>query len=274
VTSSFELVIRPRKGWQAIDLREIWFHRELLGFLVWRDVKIRYKQTLLGSLWAILQPLMAMVVFVGLFNRVAKISSDGPPYALFVFAGLVPWTFFSNALTLSANSLVGNEQMIRKTYFPRLFVPLGTILALGLDLVVSLVFMGVLMAYYRWPLSGAFVWLPVFLLGSFLAAGGLGLILAAVNVYYRDVKYVVPFWVQMAFFLTPVIYPLRYVPARLRAFLGLNPMAGVIEGFRHALLGSPANWEMIGASLGVSLALFVAGLFFFRRMERDFADVV
>ena len=274
MASTFELVIKPRKGWQAIDLGEVWFHRELLGFLVWRDVKIRYKQTALGGLWAVLQPLMAMVVFVGLFNRVAKISSDGPPYALFVFAGLVPWTFFSNALTLSSTSLVGNEQMIRKTYFPRLFIPLGTIIALGLDLLISLGFMGILMAYYRWYPSVVILWLPLFLLGSFLAAGGIGLMLAALNVYYRDVKYVVPFCVQMGLFLTPVIYPLRYVPAKLRTFLGLNPMAGVIEGFRHALLGSPASWEMVATSLSLSLLLFVAGLFLFRRMERDFADVV
>jgi lipopolysaccharide transport system permease protein len=273
-SSGFEVVIRPRRGWQAIDWRELWHHRELLGFLVWRDVKIRYKQTALGSLWAVLQPLLAMLIFCGLFSRVVTIATGGPPYALFVFAGLVPWTFFANALTLSSTSLVGNEQMIRKTYFPRLFIPLGTIFALGLDLLVGLGFMGLLLVYYHWVISPTLLWLPVFLMAGVLATTGAGLVLAALNVYFRDIKYVVPFAVQMAFFLTPVIYPLSRLPARLRTFVALNPMTGVIEGFRHALLGIPAAWGPAVLSLGVSATWFVAGLFAFRRMERDFADVV
>jgi lipopolysaccharide transport system permease protein len=274
MASTFELVIRPRKGWQPVDLHEIWLYRELLGFLIWRDIKIRYKQTALGGLWAILQPLIAMVIFGVLFNRVVNMPSDGSPYLLFVYAGLVPWTFFANAVGLSSNSLLASEQMVRKVYFPRLLVPLGMIGALGVDMLVSLGFMAVLMVKYQWPVSGALLWLPVFMLGSFLSAGGLGLILAALNVQYRDVKYVVPFFTQMAFFVTPVLYPLSHVPAALKLPLALNPMAGMVEGFRYALLGSPVSWTLVCTSTGMSLLIFVAGLYVFRRMERTFADVI
>jgi lipopolysaccharide transport system permease protein len=271
VTSVFELVIKPRKGWQPVDLKEIWLYRELLGFLVWRDIKIRYKQTALGGLWAILQPLIAMVI---LFSRVTGMKGDGSPYPLFVFAGLVPWTFFANAVGLASNSLVSSEQMIRKTYFPRILIPLGMILALGLDMLIGLGFTGVLLAYYRWPVSLALVWLPLLLLGTFLAAGGFGLILAALNVQYRDVKYVVPFATQMAFFLTPVLYPVSHSSPKLKVLLALNPMSGMVEGFRHALLGSPISWAFVWTSAGFSSVVFVGGLYFFRRMERTFADVI
>lgn len=272
--SAFELVIRPRAGWQPVDFREIWMHRELLGFLVWRDIKIRYKQTLLGGLWAVLQPLIAMLIFGVLFTRVVGIRSDGPPYPLFVFAGLVPWTFFANAVGLSSNSLIGSEQMIRKIYFPRVLVPLGIIVALGLDMLISLAFMGVLMAYYRWPVSSSLAWLPLFLSGTCVFTSGLGLVLSALNVQYRDVKYVVPFFTQMMFFVTPVLYPMSRVPPHLQLLLALNPMAGMVEGFRHALLGTPMSWQLTLASCGEIVLLFVAGLFFFRRMERTFADVI
>ena len=272
--ASIEFVIKPRKGWQPVDWREIWLYRELLGFLVWRDIKIRYKQTALGGLWAILQPLIAMVIFGALFSRVTGMKGDGSPYPLFVFAGLVPWTFFANAVGLASNSLVGSEQMIRKIYFPRVLIPLGLILGLGLDMLISLGFMGMLMAYYRWPVSAGLALLPFLLFGSFLAAGGLGLILSALNVRYRDVKYVVPFVTQMAFFLTPVLYPLSQAPAKLKIVLALNPMSGMVEGFRHALLGSAVSWTLVWTSAGTSVLLFVAGLYFFRRMERTFADVI
>lgn len=273
-TSGFELTIQPRRGWQPVDLREIWHYRELFGFLIWRDVKIRYKQTALGSLWAILQPLIAMLIFGVLLNRVAKMPSDGSPYMLFVYAGLVPWTFFVNAVNLSSNSLIGNEQMISKVYFPRILVPLGIIGALGLDMFVSLGFMGLLMVYYRWHVSMGVLWLPVFVFGGFLASAGLGLILSALNVRYRDVKYTVPFFIQMLFFLTPVLYPWSRVPDKLKLFLGLNPVAGIVEGFRYALLGSPVSWHLMTTSLVGSVMVFIAGLFFFRRMERTFADVI
>lgn len=274
MSSATEFLIQPRRGWQSVDWRELWRYRELLGFLVWRDIKIRYKQTLLGGVWAVVQPLIGMIIFGLLFSRVLHLRSDGPPYLLFVYAGLVPWTFFANAVSLASNSLIGSEHMIRKIYFPRLMLPLGMILGLGLDMVISFAFMAILMVYYQWPLTLAIFWLPVCLFGCYMAAGGLGLFLSALNVQYRDVKYAVPFGIQMGFFLTPVIYPPEYLPASVRALFALNPMAGVVEGFRHALLGSPVSWPLIVSSLLISCLLFVSGLFFFRRMERRFADVI
>lgn len=274
MVSSSEWVIKPRKGWQPLDLKEVWLFRELLGFLVWRDIKIRYKQTVLGGLWALLQPLIAMLIFVTLFGRVAGMKGDGSPYPLFVYAGLVPWTFFANAVGLSSNSLVGSEQMIRKIYFPRVFVPLSSVLAFGLDLLVGLAFMGIMLAYYKWHASLALLWLPVLLLATLLAACGFGLILSAVNVQYRDVKYVVPFVTQMAFFLTPVLYPMSHAPEKFEVLLLINPMSGVVEGFRHSLLGSPVSWGFVGLSFGLCAAIFVVGVFFFRRLERTFADLI
>ena len=273
-STTFELVIKPRKGWQPVDLKEIWLYRELLGFLVWRDIKVRYKQTALGGLWAILQPLIAMLIFGALFGRVTGLKGDGSPYPLFVFAGLVPWTFFANAVGLSSNSLVGSEQMIRKIYFPRILVPFGSILALGLDLIISLLIMAVLMAYYRWTVTLAILWIPILLVATLLTTSGIGLILSALNVQYRDVKYVVPFATQMVFFLTPVLYPVSHAPAKLKVLLMLNPMSGIVEGFRHALLGSPISWELVSVSSAVCLFLFVGGMLIFRRMERTFADLI
>lgn len=272
--SAFEIVIRPRTGWQAVDWDELWRYRELFGFLIWRDIKIRYKQTLLGSLWALLQPLTGMLIFGLVFSRVVDVHSDGPPYLLFVFTGLVPWMFFQNAVALSSNSLVGSEQMIRKIYFPRLMIPLAAICALGIDMIVSLVFLVVLMVWYQWPVSASLFWLPAFMLSSIFAAGGLGLFLSTLNVRYRDIKYVVPFFTQMVFFLTPVLYPMRRVPAAMKPLLTLNPMAGIVEGFRHAILGSSMSWTVAGPAMAISVLLFVTGLLFFRRMERSFADVI
>jgi len=274
MSTTFELTIRPRKGWQPIDLREIYLYWELLAFLVWRDIKIRYRQTLLGGAWALLQPFIAMLIFSFIFNRLAHVQSDGPPYKLFAFAGLVPWTFFSAAVTQSSNSLIANHQLVSKVYFPRIFIPLGSVLALLLDLALSLCLFAAMMIYYRWPLTPAVLWLPVFLLVAILAASGTGLILSALNVSFRDVKYAVPFMVQMGLFVTPVIYPVRYVPAKWQALMGLNPMAGVVIGFRHALLGSAASWQVITVSLSTSVVLFVAGLLIFRRMEAKFADII
>jgi len=274
MSTTFELIIRPRKGWQPIDLKEIYLYWELLAFLVWRDVKIRYRQTLLGGAWALLQPFIAMLIFSFIFNRLAHVQSDGPPYKLFAYAGLVPWTFFSASVTQSSNSLIANHQLVSKVYFPRIFIPLGSVLALLLDLALSLCLFAVMMIYYRWPLTPAVLWLPVFLLGAILAASGTGLILSALNVSFRDVKYAVPFMVQMGLFVTPVIYPVRYVPAKWQALMGLNPMAGVVIGFRHALLGSEASWQVIAVSLCTSVILFVAGLLIFRRMEAKFADII
>ena len=272
--ATVELLIRPRRGWQPVDLRELWQYRELLGFLIWRDIKVRYKQTILGGLWALLQPLIGTLVFGILFTAVAPIRSDGSPYPLFVYVGLVAWTFFANALALSSNSLIGSEQMIRKTYLPRVLIPLGTILALGIDMVIGFALTSILLIHYRTPLTYAALLVPVFMAISFMVASGIGLILSALNVRYRDIKYVVPFFTQMAFFLTPVVYPLSRIPQKLKLFMFLNPMAGIIEGFRHALIGSAPVWPIIWVSCVSSLAFFITGLFVFRRMERTFADTI
>ena|SRR5215469_1258586 len=271
---AFEVTIRPRRGWQPVDLNEIFLYRELLGFLVWRDVKIRYRQTLLGGLWAILQPLVAMVIFTFIFNRLAGVKSDGPPYPLFALAGVAPWTFFSTAVSQSSNSLVSSQQLVSKVYFPRVFIPLASVAALLLDLLLSLGLLAVLMVYYHWHVSLKIALLPVFILAGVLAAAGAGLTLSAFNVSFRDVKYAVPFLVQMGLFVTPVIYPIRYIPGHWKVLIGLNPMAGVVMGFRYSLLGSPAPWPIMGLSMIVSAMLFLAGLLIFRRMERRFADII
>jgi lipopolysaccharide transport system permease protein len=274
MSTTFELTIRPRKGWQAVDFKEIYLYRELLAFLIWRDIKIRYRQTLLGGLWAILQPFITMLVFTFIFNRVAGVKSDGPPYPLFAYAGLAPWVFFSTSVTQASNSLLANQQLVSKVYFPRVFIPLGAIGALMLDLVLSLSLFGGMMVYYHWPLTANIVWLPVFMAAAALTSAGAGLTLSALNVSFRDVKYAVPFLVQIGLFLTPVIYPPRYLSHRAQILMGLNPMAGVVIGFRHALLGSAAAWGIMGLSLGISVALFGFGLLVFRRMENRFADII
>jgi lipopolysaccharide transport system permease protein len=274
MATTYNLELKPRTGWQPINWKEIWLNRQLLGFLIWRDIKIRYRQTLFGGLWAVLQPLLAMLIFTFFFHRLSGISSDGPPYPLFAYAGLAFWTFFSNAVGMASNSLVGNQVLISKVYFPRIFIPLGSIGALLLDLVVSSLLMLVFMVYYHWPLSRNIVWLPTVILGCCLAASGLGLIFSAWNVRFRDVKYAVPFFLQMGLFITPVIYPLDYVPARLRPLMALNPMTGVVLGARYAFLGGTVQWDLVLLSLAVSLVLFVAGLFVFRRTETRFADII
>lgn len=274
MASTYELVIQPRKGWRSIDFGELWAYRELLGFMIWRDIKVRYKQTALGGLWAILQPLVGMVVFGVLFQRVAAIPSDGSPYPLFVFTGLVLWTFFSNGLTLSSNSLVACENMIRKIYFPRILVPLGQVLALLLDLLIGLACLAGLMLYYRWPVSLKLLWVPFFVLGSCLVTAGFGFMLSSLYVRFRDVKYAVPFFTQMLLFLTPVLYPMDHVPGNLRFLLSANPMAGMVEGFRYAFLGGPLSWGLVAISFAEAVASFAVGIFFLRRMETTFADVI
>lgn len=272
---SFELIIEPHKGWQPVDFREVYVQRELLGFLMWRDIKIRYRQTVLGGVWAVLQPLMGMIVFTFFFHRLAGVNGDPQvPYPVFAFAGLSVWTFFANSLSQASNSLVANQAMVKKVYFPRIFIPLGAIGAMLLDLALSLVLLLLLMAFYHIPLTSKALLIPLFSVGALLAASGLGMTLSALNVKYRDVKYVVPFMVQMGIFVTPVIYPIRFIPQKYMMLMGLNPMAGMVTGFRYALLGSPASWRVMGLSLAVSVFLFVSGLYLFRRMERQFADVI
>jgi len=275
------ILIEPSRGWTSLRLKEFWEYRELLYFLVWRDVKVRYKQTVLGAAWAILQPLMTMVVFTVFFGRMAKIGSDGLPYPIFSYVALLPWTFFAQGLSQSSDSLVGSANLIKKVYFPRLVIPASSVLSGVIDFAVAFVVLIGMMAYYGiWP-TAAVVYLPFLLLLAFLTALGVGMWLSALNVEYRDVRYVVPFFVQLWLFVTPVIYPTSKVTAKLTelglpAWLyGLNPMAGVVEGFRWALLGTASRpGPVIVASAAVTAVLLVSGAFYFRKMERTFADVV
>jgi lipopolysaccharide transport system permease protein len=271
---NFELVIKPSRGWQPINFREIWRYRDLFLILAWRDIKIRYRQTALGALWAVLQTLLPMLIFTFLFGRVEGMGNGIDPYALFSLAGLVAWTFFANAVTASSNSLVGNQTLVSKVYFPRVFIPLASIGALFVDLAIAVVLSLGAMLYFHRPPTLAFLLLPFFILNAVFAAGGVGLMLSALNVQFRDVKYVVPFAVQTGLFITPVFYAIDYVPVSLQPWVGLNPMTGIVEGFRFAILGSPARWDLILLSSAVSITLFGMGLFVFRRMERKFADLI
>jgi lipopolysaccharide transport system permease protein len=272
-----EVVLRPRRGWQPLEVWELWHYRELLLFLIWRDVKIRYRQAVLGGLWAILQPLLGMVVFTLLFQRLGSGESGArpaPPYPLFAYVGLVAWTFFSNAVSAASMSLIGNQPLISKIYFPRIFMPLGSIGAFLADLAISVAMVFVLMAYFGWPVPSSVLTLPLFMAGAFLAATGVGTTLAALNVSYRDVKYVAPFLLQMGLFATPIIYPLGWIPDRFHPVVALNPMVGMVEGFRYALLGSPLSLPVVAISAAMCVGLFVLGLYVFRTMERVFADVI
>ena len=269
--------IQPRKGWSGLGLHELWQYRELLFFMTWRDVKVRYKQTALGGAWAIIQPFFTMVVFSLFFGRLAKIPSDGIPYPIFSYAALVPWTFFANGLSQSSNSLVGSANLIKKVYFPRLAVPIATVLAGVVDFVLAFVVLLAMMLYYGIVPTINTLWLPALLLLALVTSLGVGLWLSALNVQFRDVRYVVPFLVQLWLFASPVIYSSASVSPAWRAVYGLNPMAGVIEGFRWALLGpqsGAAPGPMTAVSALAALALLASGAFYFRRMEKTFADVV
>lgn len=267
------LVIRPRSGWIAIDWRELWESRELLYFLVLRDVKVRYKQTVLGVAWAVLQPLFTMLIFTLIFGRFAKIPSDGVPYALFVFAGLLPWTFFSNNISQASMSLMNQQTLLTKIYLPRLFIPSSSIGSGLIDLLVSFGVFALLMIYYGVGLGPGVLAVPFLVLMTAAASLGIGLWLAALIVTYRDFRYVVPFLVQSWLYLSPVIYPVSMVPAKWQPLLAINPMAGIIDGFRSALLGLPWNYTTIGISSVSSLVLLAFGLGYFRKTERSFADV-
>lgn len=269
-----KIVIRPAGSWASLQLRELWEYRELLYFLTWRDIKVRYKQTALGATWAVLQPFTTMVVF-SIFGRLAGISSDGLPYPVFTFCALLPWQLFAHALTESGNSLVAGQNLITKVYFPRLVIPFAPVLAGLVDFAISFGILILMMAYYGIVPTAMVVTLPLFILLALGAALSVGLWLSALNVKYRDVRYTIPFLTQLWLFATPVAYPASYVPANLRALYGLNPMAGVVEGFRWALLGSAGvSFSLLAVSSGVVLVLFATGLYYFRRMEETFADVV
>jgi lipopolysaccharide transport system permease protein len=259
----------------ALNIAEIWHYRELLFFLVWRDIKVRYKQTALGVAWAVLQPLFTMLVFTLFFGRLAKISSNGLPYPLFSYAALLPWQLFAFALTESSNSIVVNERLITKVYFPRLVIPLAAVLAGLVDFAIAFVLLIGLMIWYRVTPTLAILTLPLFIIFALITALSAGLWLSALNVQYRDVRYTLTFIVQLWLFASPVAYSSTLVPPRWRPLYGLNPMAGVIEGFRWALLGkSPAPGAMLAVSVFVVIIFLFGGLRYFRRMERTFADVV
>ena len=269
-------IIEPKKGWVPIDLKEIWDYRELLYFLTKRDIKVRYKQTVLGGLWAIIQPAFTMVIFTLFFGRLAKIPSDGMPYPIFVYVGLLPWTYFANAVSNSGNSLVGSANLITKIYFPRLIVPASASLAGLLDFFVAMFVLGVLMIHYSFLPSIVGILLFPFLVGlTFLCALGVGLWLSAMNVQYRDIRYAIPFLIQIWMFVSPVIYPVSIVNEKYQWLLAINPMGGVINAFRASILGhQPINWPLLGLSAVMIFLILGSGLFYFRRMEKVFADVV
>lgn len=273
--STIVVEIAPSRGWAALKLSELWEYRELLYFLAWREIKVRYKQTALGVAWAVLQPLLAMLIFSLFFGRLARIPSDGLPYPLFAFVGLVPWTFFANALTQASNSLVTSSHLISKVYFPRLALPISSVLAALLDLLIGIAVLVLFMAYYGVSPSSKIAWLPLFALLGAVTALGMGLWLSALNVEYRDFKYTVPFLTQLWLFATPIAYPSSLVPEGWRTLYALNPMVGVVEGFRWALLGAPSDLSLMVAVSGTTAAIFLLfGAYYFRRMERCFADVI
>lgn len=273
--SADTLIIRPASGWTSIGLKEIWEYRELLYFLVWRDIKVRYKQTVLGAAWAIIQPLFMMLVFSLFFGRLGNMPSDGIPYPIFVYCALLPWQLFAHALSESSNSLVANERLITKVYFPRLVVPIAAVLTGLVDFAIAFTILIGMMIYYGIKPGGAIVTLPMFLLLAIGTALGVGLWLSALNVQYRDVRHTLTFIAQFWLFATPVAYSSSIIPETWRGVYGINPMVGVIEGFRWALLGKTApNIFLIGVSAVVVVAVLISGLFYFRRMENTFADVV
>jgi lipopolysaccharide transport system permease protein len=267
--------IRPSRGWISLNLRDLWRYRELLYFLTWRDLKVRYKQTVLGAAWAVIQPFFTMVVFSIFFGRLAQIPSDGLPYPVFTYTALLPWQYFANSVTMSGNSLVSSANLLSKVYFPRLAIPIAPLIAGLVDFAIAFVVLIGLMLFYGIVPTVAVITLPAFLLLAIVTALGAGLWLSAMNVQYRDIRYAIPFVVQVWLFASPVAYPSSMVPEQWRALYGLNPMAGVVEGFRWALLGSgQAPGPLLAVSAGMAVVLLVSGLFYFRRMEKTFADVV
>ena len=273
VAAQSETVIRPRPGWIAIDWHELWESRELLAFLIWRDISVRYKQTVLGLAWAILQPVFTMAVFTVIFGNLAKMPSQGVPYSLFVYAGLLPWTFLSTAVAGASQSLVSQQALLTKIYLPRLFVPAASVGGGIVDLGVSFGVFVILMAYYGVMPGWGVLAVPLLVLLTLVASLGVGLALAALTVTYRDFRYVIPFMIQAWMYLSPVIYPVSLVPPRWQLVLAINPMVGIIDGFRSAFFGVPWNLPALAVSTVCACASLVFGLFYFRKTERRFADV-
>ena len=268
------VVIQASSSWNLINLRDIWAYRELLFFLTWRDVKVRYKQTILGAAWAILQPLFMMIIFTIFFGRLAGVDSVGIPYPVFALAGLVPWTFFSNTITASGNSLVGSAHLITKVYFPRLIVPAAAMLAGLVDFVLAFILLIVLMIYYRVPITGQVVFLPVLVLLTALFGLGVGTWMSALNVKYRDVRFALPFVIQLWLFVSSVILPSSAVPAKWRWILLFNPMSGIIEGYRAALFGLPFDWLALGIAAVLTIAMLFYAVYSFGKAERSIADII
>jgi lipopolysaccharide transport system permease protein len=270
-----ETLIEPPKSWFSLRLREIWVYRELLLFFVWRDIKVRYKQTLLGVAWAIIQPLLTMVLFSFVFGRLAKIPTEGIPYPIFAYAGLLPWQLFSRTITDSATSLVNNQNMVTKIFFPRLILPLSTGLSGLVDFGIALVILFGLMIFYNTVLTWRILLLPVLIIFTILASTSVGLWLSALAVRYRDIKFITPFLVQAWLFITPVAYSSSLIPQKWQWLYNLNPMTGVVEGFRWVLFGQAVNFNyMIFISIAVVLLALITGLIFFQRMELTFADMI
>jgi len=268
-------ILKPSHGWTALNLRDLWLYRELVFFMTWRDLKVRYKQTLLGASWAILQPFLTMVVFSIFFGNLAKVPSDGVPYPIFSYTALIPWILFSKALQDASRSLVANSHMITKVYFPRMILPLSSVLAGVVDFLIAfVVLLGMMFFFKIYPTVNVWV-LPLFLLLALVTAIGVGLWLSALNVLYRDINYILPFLTQFWMFLTPVAYPSSMIPSEWQVIYALNPMVGVVEGFRWVLLGTgqPPGIMTLVSSI-VAVVLLISGMFYFRRMERLFADMV
>lgn len=266
--------IRPLRGWIPINLGEIWACRELLYFLTWREIKVRYKQTLLGFAWAIIQPFSMMVVFTLFFGNLAKIPSEGIPYPLFNYTALLPWTLFSAGITRASNSLVGERNLVQKVYFPRLIMPLSSILSPVVDFVIAFIILIGMMFYYGYPATFRLLWLPGLTILALMTALSVGMWLSVINVKYRDVRYATPFLIQLWLFASPVVYATSLLPERFQIIYGLNPMVGVIDGFRWCLLGTKTLDTMLALSVVIVIIILVSGTFYFRRIEKTFADVI
>ena len=268
-------VIRPPKGWIPVNLRELWAYRELLYFFTWRDIKVRYKQTIFGFAWAVIQPLFMMIIFSLFFGALAKVPSENIPYPLFSYAAVLPWTLFAEGLTRSSNSLVQDANLLQKVYFPRMLMPLSGILSPLVDFAIAFVVLIALMLYFSHYPAITMLGIIPFLILELMLALGIGLWLSAINVEYRDVRYAIPFLIQLGLFASPIVYPVTFVPERFQAVYGLlNPMAGIIEGFRWAILGTKPPSYLLIASVAIIIVILISGAFYFRRREKAFADVV
>ncbi len=268
------IIIEPTRRWVSLKLRDLWQYRELFYFLTWRDIKVRYKQTLIGFLWAIIQPFLKMVVFSIIFGSLAKMDSEGFPYPIFLYAGLLPWEFFASSVSRTGQSVITSTSLITKVYFPRLIIPIASIGVCLVDFAISFLILIVLMLYYSVvPTLSMFIVLPLVLMTIFTAIG-VGVFISALNVAYRDFRYVVPFFVQIWMFLTPVVYATRMIPEKWRWLILLNPMAGIVDAYRSAILGKAFEWGNLGISMAMAVVIFLGGIMYFRKTEKYFADIV